>query len=275
LTTGGNCVRNVPAGDATSFQAALNAATCGDTIVLKAGSTYTGNFTVPATTCASASGWMVIASSALSSLPQPGNRVGPSNASEMPVISTPNVSPALSFLPSSSHWRVVGAEITTSYVSTNTLYWLVGLGFAASTNVASTALLPSYVILDRTWVHGSSTTPIQHGVYANAASFGWVDSTCDSIVDSGADAQCFLSTNGVGPYLLQNNLFEATGENVLFGGADPAIANLVPSDITIVGNLFEKDTAWRASISDVKNHFELKNAQRLLLEGNVLEHRSV
>ena len=69
LTTGSNCIRNVPSGNATSFQNAINAATCGDTIVLAAGSTYSGNFTIPSTSC---SGWIEIVSSALASLPVTG-----------------------------------------------------------------------------------------------------------------------------------------------------------------------------------------------------------
>src|SRR5208337_823770 len=51
LTTGANCVRTPRPGNAIDFQNAINAATCGDTIVLAAGSTYSGNFTIPQTTC--------------------------------------------------------------------------------------------------------------------------------------------------------------------------------------------------------------------------------
>ena len=80
VTTGSDCIRNVPSGSATSFQNAINAATCGDTIVLAAGSTYRGNFTIPSASC---SGWIVIESSALAGLPSPGNRVAPSNVSNM------------------------------------------------------------------------------------------------------------------------------------------------------------------------------------------------
>ncbi|MGD0907851.1 MAG: choice-of-anchor D domain-containing protein, partial [Candidatus Acidiferrales bacterium] len=65
-------VRNVAAGNAAGFQAAINAATCGDTIVVVAGSTYTGNFTIPNKVC---SGWILIESSALASLPPSGTRV--------------------------------------------------------------------------------------------------------------------------------------------------------------------------------------------------------
>jgi hypothetical protein len=272
LTTGSNCRRNVPAGDAKSFQSALKAATCGDTIVLMSGSIYSGNFTVPATTCTNNSGWIEIISSELPALPEPGNRVTPAEESKMPIISTPNVASALSFLPGANHWRVIGCKITTSYVSTNTLYWLVGMGLDQTGKwVTDTSQLPSYIILDRTYLYGSTTTPIQRAVYANTQSFAMVDSYCDEIVDSGADSQCIGVVNGIGPFLIQNNFLQASGENIMFGGADP-ITNLIPSDITIVGNLFQKNITWRGKVGDVKNLLELKNAQRLLVDGNVFQY---
>ena len=48
----------------------------------------------------------------------------------------------------------------------------------------------------------------------------------------------FNDANGSGPFLIQNNYLEGAGENVIFGGGDPSIANLVPSDIQILGNTF-------------------------------------
>ena len=265
-------VRNVPAGNATAFQTAINNSTCGDKIVLAAGSTYSGNFTIPATSC---SGWIVIQSSALPSLPAPGNRVSPSNAANMAVISTPNVSPAIAFLPSSNHWRLIGVEVTTSYSNpSNPIYWLVGMGFQSnnSTSITVQSQLPNQIIFDRSYIYGSTVVPIQHGINANTQAFGIVDSYCDEIVDSGADSQCVASWNGSGPFLIQNNFLQATGENIMFGGADPTITNLVPSDITIVGNLIQKNLAWKGIISGVKNLLELKNAQRVLVDGNVLQY---
>lgn len=56
---------------------------------------------------------------------------------------------------------------------------------------------------------------------------------------------------------------------VMFGGADPKIAGLVPSDIEIRGNDFVKPLSWKASDKwAVKNLFEIKNARRVLLDGN-------
>ena len=53
---------NVPAGG--NLQSAIDSARLGDTIVLAAGATYTGNYTLPAKT---GSGWIIIRSSAADS----------------------------------------------------------------------------------------------------------------------------------------------------------------------------------------------------------------
>src|SRR5262249_10617946 len=69
------------------------------------------------------------------------------------------------------------------------------------------------------------------------------------------------------------------GENIMFGGADPLIAGLVPSDIEIRRNYLRKPLAWKVGDPSyagihwmVKNLLELKNAQRVLIDGNILEH---
>src|SRR5438105_12145069 len=56
----------------------------------------------------------------------------------------------------------------------------------------------------------------------------------------------------------------------MFGGSDPKIANLVPSDIVISHNSFYKPPSWKGTWL-VKNLFELKNAQRVLVEGNIFD----
>ena len=62
------------------------------------------------------------------------------------------------------------------------------------------------------------------------------------------------------------------------GGNDPKIANLVPSDIEFSNNYLCKplswnptDPSWDGITRTVKNLFELKNAQRVLVSGNVME----
>jgi len=199
----------------------------------------------------------------------------------MGVISTPNTSPAIAFLPNSNHWRLMGLEITTSYVNLpNTVYFLVATGLQSdnSTYVSAISQLPSYIIFDRDLILGLPTGYVTSGILFNAVYQAIVDSYCDEIHIQGFDSQCFAGYNGPGPYLIQNNFIEAGTENIMFGGSDPAITNLVPSDITVIGNLIQKNTAWRNLTSpyawgaSAKNLFELKNAQRVLLDGNVLQY---
>jgi hypothetical protein len=282
--TGTNCIRNVPQGvdgGTSEFQNALNVAGCGDTIVLTAGVTYSGNFTVPSTGCSNNSGWMVIESSAIGSLPASGNRVCntqmsaggcPTNQANMAIVSTPNTSPAIQFQASSNHWRLMGLVITTSYVNMGALvYYLVN--FSALTVQAQ---LPTYITFDRDMILGLSNMNTTHGIGMDGGYVAIVDSYCDEIHAVGYDSQCFFSYNGTGPYLIQNNFIEAGAETTMFGGADPAIANLVMSDITYIGNLVQKNVAWQGETSPynwvIKNSVEFKNASRVLFDGNVIQY---
>jgi hypothetical protein len=58
----------------------------------------------------------------------------------------------------------------------------------------------------------------------------------------------------------------------MFGGGTPTIRGMVPSDITVRRNVFTKPLSWRGERWSVKNAFELKNARRVLIEGNLFEH---
>jgi hypothetical protein len=68
----------------------------------------------------------------------------------------------------------------------------------------------------------------------------------------------------------------------MFGGADPKIRNLVPSDIEIRDNYFFKPLSWKSGDPSyggihwsVKNLFELKNARRVTIDRNVFENNWV
>jgi hypothetical protein len=60
----------------------------------------------------------------------------------------------------------------------------------------------------------------------------------------------------------------------MFGGADPSIQNLTPSDIEIRRNHFSRPMSWKG-VWTVKNLLELKHARRVLVEGNVFENNWV
>jgi len=56
----------------------------------------------------------------------------------------------------------------------------------------------------------------------------------------------------------------------MFGGADPSIPGLVPSDIEIRGNYVYTPVSWQG-VWEKKNLLELKNAVRVLIENNVFD----
>ena len=61
----------------------------------------------------------------------------------------------------------------------------------------------------------------------------------------------------------------ATLRGLLFGGGDPSIPNLVPSDIEIRHNFFFKPAHWQGHAT-IKGTLELKNARRVVIDGNLI-----
>jgi len=272
LPTAGRTITVNAGGD---LQAALNSANPGDVIVLQAGTTFTGNFTLPNKT--TGSGWIYIQSSACSQLPPPGTRVSPAQAYLMPKIVSPNTDPALTTATSAHHYRLVGLEITTTHATTNSTH-STPVNFSAPNRPTTLSQLPSDLTVDRCYIHGTPTGNIRRGIALNSARTAIIDSYLSNCHEVSADSQAIAGWDGPGPYKIVNNYLEGAGENVMFGGADPSISNLVPSDIEIRHNYFFKPLTWKIDHPSyagtpwsIKNLFELKNARRVLVEGNIFE----
>jgi PKD repeat protein len=265
-------VFNLSAGG--NLQSALNSAQPGDTIVLQAGAVFTGSFTLPAKT---GNGWIVVRTSNLPGIPAEGTRVTPSHASAMPKVLTPNNEPAIKTASGAHHYRFVGVEFgVAAGVANNS--GIVNLGDGGSAQ-SSLSLVPNNLVIDRCYIHGNATGNVTRGVGLNSASTAVIDSYIANCRGVGFDTQAICGWNGPGPFKIVNNYLEGAGENVMFGGADPKIANLVPSDIEFRRNLCSKPLSWSRTEPNyagvpwsVKNIFELKNAQRVLIDGNVFEH---
>jgi hypothetical protein len=278
------------------LQSALNSATCGDTVTLQAGATFTGVFTLPAKSCDD-NHWIIVrTSSDDSKLPAEGSRLTPCYAgvSSLPgrpsfkCASTSNVlaklvmagsgnGPIL-FASGANHYRLVGLELTRS-VGSGIVYALVSLVTGGTAN---------NLILDRMWLHGTAQDDTNKGLELGGTSY-------ESLVDSFlTDFHCISATgacsdavavgggvgNPIGPFKIADNFLEASGENVIFGGAE---ATTTPSDIEISRNHFFKPLTWMKGQPGyvggangnpfiVKNLCELKNAQRVLLEANIMEY---
>ncbi len=279
------------------LQSAMDSASCGDTIQLQAGATYSGLYKVPAKSC-DAQHWIIVRTSAVSSLPPEGTRVTPCYAgvSSLPgrpsfnCSSPQNVlakvvynsvagSGPIQFVGGANYYRFIGLEITRP----------TGTGYVGSLVMAESGVTADQLIFDRCWIHGTAqdetTTGVAMAGFTNTAVINsfMTDFHCTSKVGSCTDAHDIgggTGSNPGGPYEISNNFLEASGENVLFGGGS---ATYTPADIHIAQNHFYKPMTWMSGQPGfvggtggnpfvVKNHLELKNAQRVLAENNIFEN---
>ena len=253
---------SVPAG--ADLQAAINAAQPGDELVLAAGATYTGNFVLP---LKAGAGWITIRSGG--TLPAEGTRVTPSSAASFAKIVSPNALSAIRTAPGARRYRLMGLEVT--YAPTVTqAYTLVALGDASSAQ-NSLDKVPADLIVDRSYVHGHSNVGFQRCIGLNSAASAVVDSWISECHMKGFDSQAIWGSNGPGPFKIVNNHLAGAGENVMFGGSDAYSPDLAPRDIEIRRNHFFKPLSWQG-VWTIKNLFEIKSAQRILIEGNVFEN---
>ena len=254
----------VPAGG--NLQRALNSAQRGDEIVLTAGATYTGNFVLPVKAGTAANGWIIIRSDKSSELPAAGTRVSPSQSSLMATIETPNVSPAIKTSGPSSGWWLVGLEVTVSPALTSQQYGIITLGEGQRTLDA----VPQDLVLDRMYIHGQTTTNVSRCVAINSGRTQITDSYISECHGKDFDSQAIAGWNGPGPFKIVNNMLMGSGENLMFGGADPGVPGLIPSDIEIRRNHLYTPLSWKG-VWLKKNLLETKNAVRVLIEGNVFD----
>jgi hypothetical protein len=105
-----------------------------------------------------------------------------------------------------------------------------------------------HVVLNHLYVHGDRYVGQKRCIALNAASVTISDSYVAECKGAGQDTQAIGGWNGPGPYTIENNYLEAAGENVMFGGADPAIRDLVADGITVRRNHFTRPLSWRDPI---------------------------
>jgi hypothetical protein len=254
----------VPAGG--DLQQAIDRAKPGDTLGLDPGATYIGNFVLPAKI-----GNRYITIRTLTDPdqpPRPGQRVAPVHASRLAKLKSTNSEPALRTAASAHHWRLEQLEFLATRGGVGDIIRL-GDGSTAQKELSQ---VPHDLIVDRCYVHGDPVEGQKRGIALNSASTTITNSNISDIKAIGQDTQAIAGWNGPGPYTIENNYLEAAGENFLLGGGDPPIQGLVTQDVVFRHNHLAKPKAWRSERWQVKNLFELKNARRVLVEGNLMEY---
>lgn len=260
---------------------AVKAASCGDTIQLQQGATFPlKNPVFPSKSCDSKH-WITIRTSAAdSALPPEHARINPSFAgvaslNGRPKFSGPNKNVlaklvvGLSPIQIGDHYRLIGLEITRP---SDGKWYNALVEFAGS-----------HVILDRNWIHGDPTADTTHLVqtalgadHVAIINSYMTDAHCKASPALCSDAQDW-SDGGHGTFMkAYNNFMEASGQSIMFGGTTAAI---ITSDVEIRLNHMFKPLTWNpldkhfiGTKFTVKNNFELKQGQRILVEGNIMEN---
>ncbi len=241
-------------------QAAIEQADSGDIVELQAGAVYAGTINLPNKPLTD---FVTIRSSAASNLPA-DKRVTPTQRSSMATITSGMLGrPAVSAANGAHHYRFVGIEFTASGSGYN--YGLVALG-AGEKRPES---VPHHLEIDRSYVHPNKTAVVRRGIALNSAETTIKNSYIEGFAFAGEETQGICGWTGTRDVRILNNYIEGGAENIMFGGADPANADLIPSDIEVRGNHLNKPEAWKKGVA-VKTLFELKNAKRVQLIGNLL-----
>jgi hypothetical protein len=285
--------------ESDNLQDAINDAKCGDTLQLQAGATFRGLFRFPQKSCDD-SHWIIIRTSASdNALPPEGTRITPCYAGVASLPGRPDFhcpSPRnvmakielgvkaeggpIFFMDGANHYRFIGLEITRGMPT---------LHLRNLVRMKEPEYTAHHLVFDRLWVHGAPPEETKGGVHLSGITYAAVvdsyfsDFHCIARKGSCTDAQAINGGTGQspgGPYKIENNFLEASGQSVMFGGGG---GTTTPADIEIRRNHLFKPMVWKpgepgfmgAYTGDpfiVKNNFELKNAQRVLFEDNVLEN---
>jgi hypothetical protein len=249
------------------LQAALDRAKAGDVIELAAGASFTGNFVLPAK---AGNRYTILRTAPTAGLPDPSSRVDPSHSGKLARIQSPNSTPSLRTAPGAHHWRLMLLEIGPNASAGSDI---LVLGDATPAQAGDS--MPHDLIVDRCYIHGDPARGQKRGVAMNSASTTVVGSYISDIKSTSQDAQAIAGWSGPGPFLVENNYLEASGENFMLGGSLPAVNGLIPSDVIFRRNHVSRPLSWRSQGWSVKNLFELKNARRVLVEGNLFENHWV
>ncbi len=245
-----------------NLQAALNQAQPGQVVEVQAGATFDGNFMLPAKT---GTGYITVRTSTPDAqLPAAGTRIGLAHESLLPTLRSVNTIPALRTAAGARNWRLIGLRFTTTGGGD-----VISLGDGAQQD---RTLVPSDLTLDRVIIRGDATKGQKRGIALNSANTRILNSYIAGIRLAGQESQAIAGWNGPGPFVIENNYIEAAAIGVLFGGAVPAIDQLVPGDIVIRRNHITRPVSWRGGTWMVKNLLELKNARNVQIDGNLIEN---
>lgn len=119
------------------------------------------------------------------------------------------------------------------------------------------------ITFDQVLIRGRD--PIRHGIALNCVNGTVTRSYIYDFKTPGVESKAINAWLSPGPLTITDNYLSAASVNVLIGGG-----NVIPTDVLVARNVFEKPEAWRGQALNVKNLFEVKTGRRVTVEDNVL-----
>lgn len=259
LTIEGNKIIVGPHGD---FQAALDRAKPGDSVILTAGATYKGAFVLPKK---DGNDFVTITTSVPENLPKADQRIDPKkDSSSLPkLLSNVKEAPAIMTAPGASYYRFIGVEFGPTV---DGRYNIIQIGTGEEKDPSE---LPDHIEFDRVYIHGDPVLGQRRGIAANGRNIVIKNSYISDIKRKEDESQAIAVWASDGPIEIINNYLEAAGENILFGGAGSRL-RFVPSNCIVKENHLNKPVEWRSSDWQVKNLFEIKNGQNITVTHNLM-----
>lgn len=194
-----------------------------------------------------------------------------STPSTTSTITANSANQAITTDPGAAYYRFVGIEITNPASVTGTGVALCDIRdqTSSSSNINSQ---PHHIYFDRCYIHGRAGVDCRRGILANGQYVAAVDCWIEEIHCVGFESVGFASYNGAGPFKHVNCYIAAATENILYGGAQPDVNGLIPSDIeTDLCHLY-KDPAWIGLGYAVKDNYEHKNGSYARIQRCIFEN---
>ncbi len=243
---------NITAGQ--NLQAAINAAAPGDVITVESGATFELNLDIA----------------------KQDLEIVSSNPEKKFNVVSPNVMWAVYFSNSARNIKITDLHATHS---NDFSYSVITM---SSDQVKTAGELPKEIHFNRLLIDSRDDQNTKRGIEVAAEGFSLKNSQILGCKGQGQDSQAIFARHG-GNYLIEDCKLEGAGENVMFGGADTLIRDHNPHDIVMRRCHLFKPIAWKGTFNpntggwdnqkwSVKNLFEIKAAERILVEDCVLEN---
>jgi len=282
--------KQIHVGANSDLHEAVDSAKCGDTLLLAAGASFEIE-DLPAKKCDDQHYITIRTDTPDAKLPPEGTRISPAWAG---VASLPG-RPAYAQPPGGAAKLMSTLFVKAgSGANIGDHYRFIGVEWSSEPGPRIARLVTTegadHVIFDRNWFHPPEGVEMNKGI-------GMIHGTrfialinsylsgfhCVARTGTCTDASAVGGGNGEAPIStlkIYNNFLEASGENILFGGAKSEVN---PTDIEIRRNHLFKPMIWKEGEPGytpvasgnppiIKNHFELKSGIRVLFEANLLEN---